>query len=101
MPHLPHPVEQQFYPICSRQYIFYVQGFTILSHEFIVRKFSLVACDANLMFHYMIKLPYEISQLTPGLQKQAKRLTQNVHGLSWDSTNNYTLTHSYIDVSIV
>ena len=70
-----------------------MQGFKIPSHEFIAREFSLVATDASIMLHCMMKLPCEMQDLFLGYLKQSKWLTLNYHGLSWDSTNGYTVTH--------
>ena len=77
---IPTIIEQQFCPVksllCSRQYIIDMQGFKISSHEFIAREFCLVATDASMMLHCMIKLPCEMQDLPLGYQKQSEWLTK-------------------------
>ena len=69
-----------------------MEGFKISSHEYVEREFCLVATDASMMFHCMIKLPCEMQDLPLGYQKRSEWLTLNFHGFSWDSTNGYTVT---------
>jgi len=96
---IPTIIEQQFATAdqsvsgCSNQYIIDMQGFKISSHEFIIREFCLMACDASMLFHCMVNLPCEITELPLGYQKQVEWLTQNFHGLKWDSSNGYSVAH--------
>jgi len=77
--------------VSSEQYIIDVHGFKISAHEFIMREFCIVACDASLLFHYLVKLPCEITEVGLGYQKQW--LTENFHGLHWNTANGYSVSH--------
>jgi hypothetical protein len=79
--------------LSTRQYILDFQGFKISANEYIMREFCLVACDATLLFHCMVKLPCESYDLPVGYQRQVEWLTRNLHGLHWDTTNGYTVSH--------
>jgi hypothetical protein len=98
IPHVLH--EQSVSKMCLMQshvYIIDVQGFTYfndLKHsEFVMREFCLVAMDGTILFHCLVKLPCHMHELSVGLQRQNQWLTEKFHGLQWDSTNGYTITH--------
>jgi hypothetical protein len=101
---IPHVVQQQF--ACKsrfvhrNQYIIDVQGFKYfngskhsLSNEFVMREFCIVSTDGTVLFHCLVKLPCHMNDLPAGLQRQNQWLTEKFHGLKWDSTNGYTITH--------
>jgi len=77
----------------SGQYIIDLQGFRISAHEFIMREFCIVSCDAGLLFHCLVKLHCEITEFGVGNQKQVESLTQNFHNLEWDTSYGYNITH--------
>ena len=90
--------QQQLNPVglrvlCARQYIIDFQGFKISANEYIIREFCLVACDATLILHCLLKLPCERSDLAVGYQRQVDWLTNNLHGLEWNITNGFSVLH--------
>jgi len=70
-----------------------MQDFKMTSSEFIACEFCIVSSDATLMFHCIVKLPCEMVELAIGYQKQCEWLIENFHGLSWDTSNGYCITH--------
>jgi len=95
---IPDVIHEQFsvensVSVSSDQYIIDVHGFKISAHEFIMREFCIIACDASLLFHCLVKLPCDITEVGVGYQKQVQWLTQNFHGLHWDITNGYSVSH--------
>lgn len=60
------------------------QGFKSNSNYFIIKEFALIT--KNKKFHDIIKSPANIT-LDEQHQKQTKWLTENYHGLNWNSGN--------------
>ena len=79
--------------LSARQYIIDFQGFKISPKEYIIREFCLVACDATLIFHSLLKLPCERCDLAAAYQTQVDWLTHHLHGLQWNTANGYTVSH--------
>ena len=92
---IPYVLKQQFTSmkilLCTKQYLIDIQGFKIWLHEFIIREFCTVSCDALFMFHCIVQLPCPLSDLACGNQGQIEWLTQNLRELSLDNTNGYTI----------
>lgn len=61
------------------------QGFKDNFNRFIVKEFA--TATKNSKFHDLIKSPHSITILDEEHQKQAKWLTENYHGLNWNSGN--------------
>ena len=88
-------LEQQFIPVktpvCTKQYLIDIQRFKICSHEFIIREFSIVSCNATFIFRSNVTVQCPLSDLACGYQRQIHWLTQNLHGLTWNNTNGYNI----------
>lgn len=59
-----------------------IQGFKGNNNEFIVKELAILI-DEYICYNFIIKEPYDFFKLMPHMQRQAKWLTKNHHGLHW------------------
>lgn len=59
-----------------------LQGFKTENNKFIVKE--LAGYDGEKMCHFVFKPPFPFDMLPSDLQKQAKYLTKNHHGIEWN-----------------
>jgi hypothetical protein len=95
---IPHVIQEQsaskFCLVQPNHYIIDLQGFSASKHnDIIIREFCLVSMNGTMLFHCLVKLPCPINDLPIGLQRQNQWLTKMFHGLEWENTNGYTVSH--------
>ena len=64
--------------MCSEQYIIDMQGFKISAHEFIMREFCIVSCDASVLFQCLVNLPCEITELGQRVSKASRMVNRKL-----------------------
>jgi len=72
-------------------YHFWVLKFPL--NEYIIREFCPVACDVTLIFHCLLILACERSDLAEGYQRQVNWLRNNLQVLEWNTSNAYIVSH--------
>jgi len=61
------------------------QAFKNLRNEFILKEVTIIDIDKRRDNHFLIRPPQPYNQLPNKLKKRVDFLTNNIHGLEWDS----------------
>ena len=65
----------------SEDYIIDFQAFKDDQNRFVLKEVSICSLQTNLLFHYLIKPPYNIKYLSLKSQKQVEFVVKNIHGV--------------------
>ncbi|CAH0387609.1 unnamed protein product [Bemisia tabaci] len=66
------------------RFVISVHGFKSNTNRYIVKECSLITLDGEALYHWIVKSPFQLSELDHSRRREASHVTHRVHGLSWD-----------------
>lgn len=66
-------------------YIVDFQAFKNLTNEFFLKEVAITCVHSNVTYHWMISPPTRYSYLQPEFQSRVDFLTDNIHGIPWNT----------------
>lgn len=66
-------------------YIVNFQNFKSLINETILKEVAIVSLHSNIQYHWLIRAPTRYVDLCWDLKKRVDYITDNIHGIRWDS----------------
>lgn len=66
------------------RFVISVQCFKSNSNRFVVKECAISSVDEEAIRHWVVKPPFEYSELDSGRRREASHLTHDFHGLKWD-----------------
>lgn len=67
------------------RFVLSVHGFKSNSNRYIVKECALLSLDGEGIYHWLVKSPFEFSELDHAHRREASHVTHGLHGLCWEN----------------
>lgn len=76
-----------------------LQGFQYGKENFLCKEIAIVKSDDKTCLHRIIKMPQDLSMYNQRVQNHMTWITKNLHGLTWDNSDNTNESLKYEHIS--